>query len=1001
LVQRFMDIIVAEAIKFDLDVLFGHLRCSGNAPDLSDRAAAAQGHANALLEENYDPEDVLDVYNKVSTPLAELEAAYLGLLLWVKSKLNTDDWTLLKFVWDRVPGDSFGWGPKAVLREEQGGKGVDAIHYVVLKHSANGFTEQANIDRIQKLGEIFLEFQPSERGQVFSNEETHDIITLTENVGASKIELLDIVVGREYGKTLEEMIFELVKENGDEIDKLEKNFRQLGQQIFHLFFQHEQIDAFGSRPLLGFVQSDKMNWPRLRPEQDSITREMMDRAKTAPIPVPIRYCGDRSYTLLHGDEWGRNFVAQSTETGRLRPIDFEDVHIKEVQLDQDRTVSEIETFDGAGGDLAKRIENRYPPRIEAFSSAGAAGRLMTALLQKLSRDRDESASHWVKRITMPMIAGADEALEGMLEQFSDLPSERILLHKGLFAQFLLSMADWSAYWSEKGARAYWNDTDRDWLSRCIDLAWGEVSQRTGPQKFESSGEFNDIIELMNKEYEEHLPPRMSQNSPKSHAEEIFYSLKKFYDLLPKNIQRAEELREKIKDSVAEFESSSPLKIIFQQELTLIQLGAKNYEEGFADFLNVLDTLASLESSERHSKSLIEGLERRALYWAMNYNYITFNQLPNDSLDSTIDFADQTLKRLDRLFLRIQDSQPELTLFYLFHKEPRLVEIYDLLQLRREQVGEKRIDLDPIDMHAIFTQERLEYTQNHSEKLSGLSLSKAKFIERRTDLQYRVHLNLTELNNNAIVPLLEIWSEVRRLPESGLRDHFLLQILHTIWDDFTSLQTPLSARSISLVQSFLPRIMECNIPPRHLDPAMLFDLLLLNVLRFPLNFSEHENRLNALNVMLQEWWNPLERPASLYSRSTRSVEPELFRALVFRVLISYLPNISIHEVENLKIILHRIILLDISNAWSTQSKEMFLSIDLKERIEQWLDGTLDIKTCSIEYPNPLVQLLNDVLVGFVISEDAGGAVRRRGVRSHQVYQALEEQFGRPTDIHRRW
>jgi len=996
LVHRFMWSVVAEANKFDLDALFGHLRCSGAPHVPSEVAEKAQAAANALLDGNY--QDVLVAYTKASTPLADLEAAYLGLLLWVDSKIKDHHWTLLKFVWDRVPGDSFGWGPKAVLREKREGDGIDAIHYVVLKVKENGFTNQENVDRIQKLGEIFLEFQPSERGQVFPNEEAHEIIVHTEKVGASKIELLDIVVGREFGKTLEERVNDLLGKYED--DKvLEKNFNELGQQIFNLFFQNTRIDAFETRPLLGFVQSDEMEWPRLSTVQDSTRREMMESARKAPIPVPVRHRGDSSYTLLHGDEWGRNFVFQSTETGRLRPIDFEDLHIKEVHLDQDRTVSEAKPsdFGGAGGDLGNRIENRYPPRLEAFSSAGAAGRLMTALLQKLSRDRPESADDWVKHITMPLIAGAHEGLEQMLSLYYEQSPERIPLYKGIFAQILLSMADWSAYWSEKGARDYWKENDREWLSTCIDSAWRAVRQHNEQGKSEPSGEFDDLVDLMNKEYEEYCSPRLSQASPKSPAEEIIHSLKEFYELFSQNRRRAEELREKINESVAEFDSTSHLKIIFQQELTLIQLDTKNYEEMRANWLNVLETLGSL--IETHSISLIEGLYRRSYYWGMAYELIRLEYLKGNPLDSIIEQAKHLINHLDYLFLQNQNSRPELAIYYLYYKGSLGIEYNKFIQLERDEVGENRIDIDGFEMDAIFAEDILEFARNNSENLSSLSLSKATFIARRCKLRYEVSRNSIELNNHAIIPLLEIWEEVRRLPESTLRDHFLLQMLHGVMEDFIhygnlDYETP-------LLSSFLVRIMECNLPPQHLDPAYLFDLLNWSVLRFPRDFSEHKYRLNALNAILDAWWNPLDRPCLVYARSTRSIEPESFRAVIFRFLISYLPNISINERYEVKRILLRIQALEMSAAWSTQSKETILPIDFKVGIERWLDGTLDIEIRKVPYPNELVQLLNDVLVGFVISEDAGGAVRRRGGRSHEVYQALEKQFGRPTDVHNRW
>ena len=218
-----------------------------------------------------------------------------------------------KFVWHKKPNEA-GWGPKLVT--EVKGDDQDKFLYVTKP------MDEAKIELIKTVGSAFNLFQPVQ--QKFE----HDVSVKQEK------DVTKIIVLADNGETLEKGFENLLKPS--DLEGMDTLFRK----IIELYLQWE----IGPLPSLGFVAPIKYgkewkygyDW---NDEKNQPLKTLRDFEKMGPFLVPLRWKekGEQTHciTLLHGDEWGGNFMAPTSDTGSIRPIDFEDAHIQGVNVELD------------------------------------------------------------------------------------------------------------------------------------------------------------------------------------------------------------------------------------------------------------------------------------------------------------------------------------------------------------------------------------------------------------------------------------------------------------------------------------------------------------------------------------------------------------------------------------------------------------------------------------------------------------------------------------------
>ena len=350
-----------------------------------------------------------------------------------------------KFVWHKKP-DEAGWGPKLVT--EIIGSDRSEFRYLTKP------MDKKTIRKITKVGTMFNLFQPPQ--QKF----THDV-KVEEHDGFTQI-----IVLADDGDTLEkefERIIELPEREGMD---------DLFHRIIGLYLQ----DTIDFLPALGFVAPSKngKEWKYGWLWAKEMNRQLYDFReveKMVPFLVPIRWEKhepSRRITLLHGDEWGGNFMAPTSREGSIRPIDFEDAHIQHVEVevdDQNNIQSYLATSQGqdshlsAGGELAYRVTTSWSaqaPPLSAYSAMSALGRLFAALVQKQTLKTDhQKVDEWIEEATARFFFRLQESLKRFMTSSSgtkfltSLGLEREITQRGLMLRAVLAAYDWSEHWKTK------------------------------------------------------------------------------------------------------------------------------------------------------------------------------------------------------------------------------------------------------------------------------------------------------------------------------------------------------------------------------------------------------------------------------------------------------------------------------------------------------------------------------------------------------------------------
>jgi len=379
-----------------------------------------------------------------------------------------------KFVWHKKP-DEGGWGPKLVFSEESGDKKIPRnFKYLVKK------MDEEMMRIVEDVGTDFGRFQDVEQGN-------------GKQVKCERIENATIItVIADNGPTLDEEFKRVIfEEDRPGLDRL-------FQKMIDLFLQYK----IQQHPSLGFVQplDDEKLWKNQNQWKNGHHIHLnyfQKHIKNVPFLIPLRWDGDtnRCYTLLHGDEWGGNFISPSNRggSGSIRPIDFEDAHIQNIKREEvNDSKHNITSYlkasmqDGhkmAGGLLAYRcfngIGDRGPPPLYAYSSLSALGRLFCALIQKLTQDKDYENlknDNWIEEATVRFFQILRKTLDDCLN--SPVCKDQIIQHnldidqvqRGLIIRAVLAAYDWSEHWNNKSK---WEESSRSefQFQLCVQGEW--------------------------------------------------------------------------------------------------------------------------------------------------------------------------------------------------------------------------------------------------------------------------------------------------------------------------------------------------------------------------------------------------------------------------------------------------------------------------------------------------------------------------------------------------
>jgi len=390
-----------------------------------------------------------------------------------KKHVVNGEFRLLKFVWHKKRPKSDGWGPKLVLagevkREKQG----STIHYVTKK------MDLERAEEIAKLGTIFNHYQPPQQRTPHPVE-----VISTEHATVFTTKM-------ESGRTLEEHFNEVydvfMEKEDDSIDRMNELF----EQIINLYLQPTiEYDSRGmpdKLPSLGWVEPSTCEWKYLNFDKDTKFHPLLEHEQKTPFLIPIRWIavgqGEklRPVTILHGDEWGGNFICPSSKTGSLRPIDFEDAHVHFLKnnsaLDNVSYCAPISSEKGhivGGGKLAHRVQKTadydHPLPLFRYCAFSALGRIICSLIQKQSQTKSSKKDHrWIELTVSRFFCVLESTLD---TEIMKIPRPRGIetfsekeLRQGLIFRTILAAWDWSEHWTTK-SRSPNSEESKDFIGK--------------------------------------------------------------------------------------------------------------------------------------------------------------------------------------------------------------------------------------------------------------------------------------------------------------------------------------------------------------------------------------------------------------------------------------------------------------------------------------------------------------------------------------------------------
>ena len=548
-----------------------------------------------------------------------------------KKHVVNGEFRLLKFVWHKKKPELDGWGPKLVLAAEGGGKTSSTIHYVTKK------MDLERAEEIAKLGTIFNHYQPPQQRtphpvEVKSPE--HATVFTTK---------------MESGRTLEEHFNEMydvfMEKEDDSIDRMNELFEQIINLYLQPTIEYDSRGMPSKLPSLGWVEPSTYEWKYLNFEKGNQFHPLLEHEQKTPFLIPIRWIAVdheeklQPVTILHGDEWGGNFICPSSKTGSLRPIDFEDAHVHFLKnnsgLDDMSYFSPISSERGqivGGGKLAHRVQKTAdydrPLPLFRYCAFSALGRIICSLIQKQSQTKSGQKDHrWIELTISRFFCVLESTLD---KEIMKMPRPREIgessekeLRQGLIFRTILAAWDWSTHWTKKHVSAN-SEESKDFKGKW-DQKWLNYFQHQllyeGRWQYMDKDEYSRPAGIPThycSVLKSHIHPEMKEQETEDFLDAIHFLEQQWYD--PHTTQGYRQVIELIDlcENVEWKENYHSLSILqmkitfinIMYKLSICELDLYEDEEKISTFL--VDLLAKTEIRE---ELLEHGYEVQS-YWLM-------------------------------------------------------------------------------------------------------------------------------------------------------------------------------------------------------------------------------------------------------------------------------------------------------------------------------------------------------------------------------------------------
>lgn len=399
----------------------------------------------------------------------------------IVSNEQESGFNLLKFVWHKKQQELDGWGPKLVIAAHNREEETTTIHYVTRKMDREKASNVANV------GTMFNLFQPPQQ------QKPHKVnVKLTEHATIFTTQM-------ESGRTLHEHFQELYERFTENENNAIIQIEQVFEHMINLYLQptieYQASDVLTKLPSLGLVKPCSYQWKYLDFQEGYLFKHLLDNEQQTPFLIPVRWVfNDKKdelepISILHGDEWGGNFISPTSISGSLRPIDFEDAHVQ--FLNNDFIVSEkdyctkIESTNGhftAGGRLAYRTQetptNTELP-LHRYCAFSALGRLLCSLIQRQSRAiSSDNTQRWIEITVSKFFCVLEDCINKAINNtmfFDDDDSTSIEeIHKGFMFRTLLSAWNWSEHWKSKPRAEQSQDFIGKWRNDWLNYFQGQL-----------------------------------------------------------------------------------------------------------------------------------------------------------------------------------------------------------------------------------------------------------------------------------------------------------------------------------------------------------------------------------------------------------------------------------------------------------------------------------------------------------------------------------------------
>lgn len=378
---------------------------------MNDHSEFRYANLKTVLSREEVKSKLLELLDKMdSTHHSSVRSIHKLQLFYALLKQNENpEFSIKKVTWKNVTSK---WGPKIVMSDDQS-------YYYVFNQFAEFETFQKNYNIAAKLGQTeqyeseYLEHKNDFNLRILKVLGTKDCMTLAD-----------------YFK----------KEKMGEF-KSESNTK-LFERLAEMFFKSELDQSLTVTP-----EELKKILPRLQQHENNnpCLNQILHQNEEWKIPRRRVKTGDKVYYVVHGDEWGGNFLVTTPHADAVYVIDFEDAIFSDA--------NNPETVVRVGGDLSSRIFSSSKDENQKFLPIGLSvfasiGRLLAAIVQYHARHGELEKDN-IKVVIQSYLDNFENALEKR-----QLILQRDHWGEELEKLILLHAWDWALYWKQKGSSIF-------------------------------------------------------------------------------------------------------------------------------------------------------------------------------------------------------------------------------------------------------------------------------------------------------------------------------------------------------------------------------------------------------------------------------------------------------------------------------------------------------------------------------------------------------------------